>query len=340
MLPRLTFVVVLIWIFLAPFSASAVIVETRSGDKIRGHLIEKNQVRVVVRLDGQEKTKTIERNNILNIVETVNIVRLNALDPKDPKSYRIYAEELAAQRNDPEARDMALRLFLIAAYLDPRKQGYNCLMRMSNLARNSDEARSFRAMAYLLDLLHDKSTLEKKSPGSGGSRAREKFLQALNLFRRGKTKTALELASEKGVADYFSIIPGLLSYQEFVRICKENPECSCKTGRIFCRKCLGKNPLCPACKGKGWNFCKKCKGKPRFVPISPLQERLMLRLELLYETNPGGNLNSSTKSHEKRWSRIIANRQLQPVPVLSLFTITEFDPRNCVHKNGKWVKPG
>jgi hypothetical protein len=40
------------------------------------------------------------------------------------------------------------------------------------------------------------------------------------------------------------------------------------------------------------------------------------------------------------WSAALAAGRTQPVPSLSLETLTEFDPKLCVYRDGKWVAAG
>ena len=110
--------------------------------------------------DGKEKIKDYELSKI-DIIYQIDVERLKKLDKNDPKAYYDYAEELADKKwkDDPEARDMARRLFLIAAYLDPRQFGRSALLSMIPLAGTEAEARRCRAMAFLLDPKGDDKVL-------------------------------------------------------------------------------------------------------------------------------------------------------------------------------------
>jgi hypothetical protein len=213
-------------------------------------------------------------------------------------------------------------------------------------------------MAFLLDIIASQKTLENPDPATkGDTKARDEFLKALECLRRGQTKQALTHAETKGVPDYFKLIPGLMTYQDFIKSCKDNPECSnCydkklkySSGRVQCPKCSGNGVIksltdgkietCPDCKKKGFKICSKCRGKPHTVKVSPLQLQLILQLELLHETKPKAKLDPTAGAKSDKWSAILVGTQVPPLPVLSLRYLTEFDPRQSVYKDGKWVQP-
>lgn len=333
----------LVFLFVAviPLPAWSIILETKEGRTIRGHLLRQDPLRVIIRVDGDRDETIFLRVNVKEIYQVVKVERLEELNPAKPSTYFDYALELAGQTEDPEARDMALRLFLISAYLEPHTYTYSALLRAANIARTPREARAFRALAYLQDLLHDPQILKSKdNPTPVNRQARVNFLKALELYRRGKTKEALEAASKDGVEDFFGVVPGLMSYAQFVQNCKLYPECTCKTGREFCFTCRGKGTLtCPDCKGKGWLVCKKCQGQPRRVPITPAQKQLLLQLQTLADTAPDQPLDSFRDENNKRWSLLLQQQRIEPIRVLSLICLTEFDPRQCVYRNGAWSVP-
>src|SRR5262249_32601062 len=124
-------------------------------------------VTIKVRLaDGTEKTHEYERSKI-KIIHEVDRKQLEKLSQNNPQGYFDQAEKLAKHPQDPEARDTAMRLYLIAASLDARQFGASGLTRMSALASSRAEARKCLAMAYLLDAKQDAKLLKAeggKSP--------------------------------------------------------------------------------------------------------------------------------------------------------------------------------
>ncbi len=153
-------------IFLAPQPASAVIIFLKGQDQpLLGYLVRETSDVVVFRQlleDGQQRRRTLSKSEIEDLIISVSDERLEKLERSDPQAYREYAEELSEKRKDPDAQETAIRLFLIAAYLDTDRLGRSCLLGMAGLARDEAEQRRFMAMAYLLDPKHDSSLL--KSP--------------------------------------------------------------------------------------------------------------------------------------------------------------------------------
>src|SRR5688500_3779674 len=110
-------------IALAASPAAAVVVYRRGAtEPVVGYLVRESEQEVVLRLSleaGKSEDVTIRKSDIEELLYTVDAARLSALDPARPQEYREYADELAEKKLDPEARDAAMRLYLIAAWLDP-----------------------------------------------------------------------------------------------------------------------------------------------------------------------------------------------------------------------------
>lgn len=330
---------VLVFVFFVPLPAWSVIVEMKDGKIYRGYLVDQNVLRVTVRLEGKKEPISLDRRDVATVTQVVREDRLKELKPANPEMYFNYAEELASSKDDPEARDMALRLYLIAAHLDGKKYGYQAMMRMSLLARNSTEKRTFTAMAFLMDMLRDEKTLKSSPVAATNREARTSFLKALELLRRGKTTDALKYAQQDGVRQFFGVVPGLMNYDEFIELCQKYAECThCRQGRLTCPRCKGGSGQlnCATCNAKGWIVCSACNGKPRRVPLSPAQVETILRLQVLAAENPEAKLEVSKGAESASWSRLLSPTQMQPVPVLSLLHMTEFDPRKNVYVNGQW----
>src|SRR5262249_6907539 len=95
---------------------------------------------------------------------------------------------------------------------------------------------------------------------------------------------------------------------------------------------------CTACTGKGDVFCASCDG----TGVSPVPEdmlRIVLRAELWAVDQLSAAPRDKTGTAAMSWSAILEARQATPVLPLSLDTITEFDPRKCLYRNGVWTAP-
>jgi len=330
--------------------ASAIVLLTPGKLQVAGYFEkeEGNQIYVRVKTaDGKEEIKMFDRSKI-TIEHQVDRVKLGRLTKETPKAYRDYAEELAKQTKDPEAMELAIRLYLIAAYLDPANLGRSSLMNMSALAKRPADARKYRAMAFLLDTKGDegllKSEVKKALPESkAASKALTEFQKALKAYRNGELAKAKSIANDKNVGDYFAKA-GFKDQKSFLQACNDANCAKCKAGKVECATCNGKKTTdpfgmqaCATCNGKGTQTCTACDGAGK-TPISEDVLRSVLRAELWALEQILPSESASPKNNVGGWSSAVSNPQAS-IPLLTLETITEFDPRKCVFRNGSWELP-
>lgn len=274
--------------------------------------------------------------------------RLAALRPEDPDGYRAYAEELSAQREDPAAHSTAIRLYQIAAHLDPPRLGHSCVLSMIPLARSPQEERRFRAMAYLLDPAHDAAVLQAAEAQASQSaeldpRRAQSLLKPLRALRQGNPRDALALARRYKLQERLPLLSDTITYEEFERACA--PTCSaCTRGRQPCPECQGakfairdgaRRVACPACGASGDVVCSVCGGDYRSNPVSRSMLERIVRLELEWADGEDSARNT-LRAARASWSRAVQQGELSPAPNLSLETLTEFDPRQCRYRSGRW----
>lgn len=338
---------------MAPTVASGVILERKDGTRVVGYLVGEDDRTITVRrvLDGEEVTQSFAKADLLVVLRPVDPGRLEALDPAEPRGYRDYAEELAEKRDDPEARELARRLFHIAADLAPEELARGCLLGLAGLAESPAEERRCRALAYLLDPRHDRAVLAPTAaaPSRRGDRARKAFVAALQAYRTRQTTRALELARRPGVRGYFEESPGLPSYEEFVKSCMDHPECrKCgPDGRERCRTCRGTGTAggfgggeCPSCEGWGSLPCADCHGEKSTLSVDEELLRTILRCEVSEDGPPAARPRAGGgDAGPTPWSELLRHRT-RPAPRLSIRSITEHDPRLSVYRGGRWVEPG
>jgi hypothetical protein len=336
--------------------ASAILIDTGKG-RVGGFLLNDDGAKLKISVptpDGEEKVSEYLRAKI-TVLHQLDVKRLEGLAPDNPKAYRDYADELARQQDDPEARYVAQRLYLIAAKLAPAELGSSSLLRMSKLAHKPAEARKFRAMAFLLDPKADAATLKVEAPKPAPpvklpARALEDFTRALRLYRTGKLHLAIETAQHDGVDRVFGQAPGKLNVAKFVQICTDAYCPTCRVdGTVVCPTCRGRGIIvnefvqrvrCPTCKGNKRAPCPDCGGTHFRDPLPDEMVRVVLRCELWAMDQPGGGAHAGHKAaaDTKSWSTIVQSRRLSPVLPLSLDTITHFDPNKNRYRNRKWVE--
>ena len=345
-----------IGLFFSPSPVSAILIDTGAG-RVGGFVLNDDGTKLKISIptpDGQEKVSEYLHAKI-TIVHQLDVKRLEGLSSDNPKAYRDYAEELARQEADPEARYMAMRLYLIAAHLAPTELGSSSLLRMSALATTPGEARKYRAMAFLLDPKTDAEILKVEAvkpaqPAIFSPRALEDFTKALQLYRAGQIKLATETAKREGVDKIFSMAPGKINQKTFLQWCADANCTTCRAdGTVVCPACQGRGfvlnnfvqrVLCTNCKGKKKVTCPDCGGTHIRDPLPDQGLRVVLRYELWAMDQQGGGDSSVRKdaTDTNSWSAVLQSRRLSPVLPLSLETITSFDPRKCRYRNRKWVE--
>jgi hypothetical protein len=329
-----------------------VIVHLRDQDQpIRGYLVRENENTVVVaevRPDGSTVERAILRSEIRELIRSVSDEQLSALRPENPAAYRAYAEDLAAQRADPDAQVTAIRLYLIAAHLDPQRLGPRCVLAMIPLARSAAEQRRFRAMAYLLDPAHDPAilqTLPTQSSEFAGLDLRQAhlLLRPLRALRQGNPRDALALARRYKLKERMALLGDSITYEEFEQACA--PTCPhCTRGRQPCPDCQGAKFVtpsgagrvaCTTCGASGNVVCAACGGNYQSNPLSRALLERIVQLEMQWSGSPDDAANAS-RAARPAWSRTWQLGNLAPAPDLTLETLTEFDPRQCRYRDGRW----
>ncbi|MBI2480501.1 MAG: hypothetical protein HYV60_18300 [Planctomycetia bacterium] len=302
MMPR--FLTAILFLVIGSFSVpcwAVIVFQKNQAEPIRGFLIREDGVQIEVHepLPGGDVRKHIvPRVSIDDMIRAVEPERLAALNPEAPEGYRSYAEDLAGKTEDPEARVMAIRLYLIAAYLEPGKLGRGCLLGMAGLARTPSEERAFRAMAFSLDPDHDPSLL--KTPKATAAEFtglkdedRHALRTALQLLRSGKLVEArrhFQRPPVQAAATYYDHALSKSDYQE----------ANGAAGRL-----------------------------------SPHLLRKFLTLEIaLSTTSPTESIDEAPAFTP--WSQLVARDDTQPVQPQTLTTLTEFDPRQSIYREGKW----
>jgi len=302
-----------------PATASAVVLLVRGNDRpVGGYLVREDAEVIVIRdtaEPGKGREREFRKSDLLDIIVTVSTDRLARLRAGKPDDYRDYAEELAEKRRDPEARDMALRLFLISAHRAPERLGRSSMLAMAEIARDADEANRFRAMAFLLDPNHDSQLLPAADSRSAGvakadpreasresNRESSPMLLALRQLRRGERDAARKIAERITGRGEIAAVPGVLSNDEFLAACREKP-----------------------------------------LAAPTLQKILRAEIALLDQAagnRPGRAVVAEpATTDEPRWQRELRLRGPAAALPLDLERLSEFDPRLCEFREGQWTLP-
>lgn len=337
-------------------AAAVIIYVKEQAQPIRGYFVREDDQAVTLlelRADGSTTERSIPRSQIEDMIRSVSEQRLSELDPSKPDAYREYAEELAEKRKDPDAQQTSIRLFQIAAVLDPERLGRSCLLGMVPLARTADEQRRFRAMAYLLDPAHDTTLLQTVSQPSASStpstlddKQAEFLLKSLRMLRQGKRKEALAHARRCKLEERLPLLTETISYEEFEKACR--PTCpDCDRGKQVCPSCGGtrtvargdgSNVPCGACGASGEVPCTVCHGNFKSPPLAPSLLKRILEVETQWLPEVRGAAPTTVPSEAPDWSRTARRDQTSPAHALNLDSLTEFNPRHNRYVDGKWTE--
>ncbi len=304
--------------FLPRCNAATVYLKGKS-QPVYGTLLKKTSNNLAIRVadSGAAGTKdiVIPLVEIDEVFEPISLPRLEKLDPAQPDAYRLYAEELAEHRKDPEAAAMAIDLFLRSAILDKGPGRDSALRGLVASARNAGERRTFAAAALAvsptlpLKLLEDSSrsklttsgTTEEPTAG-GGVPTRERLLLFIQSVRMGRGPGL----SPQGqtLLDQFPphLLPGQLTLEQLAAVAKKATR---PTG-------------------------------------TTLRELLLIeaRLEQEDEVNShrpqeGNSLGFAAGSWE---TGALSKHRFQPIPT-SLQDLTSSDLLATVFRQGKWTRP-
>lgn len=267
-----------------------------------GYLVRQDDHAVTLREvlpGGKSKETTFTRNQIDELIVTVSPERLTALNPAQPSVYLEYAEELAEKQRDPEARETALRLYAIAASRGDDVIRHSALLGLVALARSPSEERQLRAAAYLFDPAHDEALLKPAE----ATAARPALGSLADLL------TTLKLIRQGKVTQARSML--------------ERPALRNEATKFLSIITLDELAELSA-----------------VTQLSNPQLLRVLRAETaLEEWKLGRSAATTAASDPAQWSAILRPGGMSPLPALSLTTLTEFDPTDCVFRQGKWTKP-
>ena len=173
--------------------------------------------------DGKTfETITIARNAINSTIVNYDSVRLSSLVHGDWKPWHEYAEELISQKQDPVARNVAMRLLvIIAGNSKNSRQRQAALNDLVALAEDDRQREKLLVLRYLETGQQKQSAADSAPkaplPGAGDRDAAAKMVQ---LIRRGGSVNR-QLASEQ-IKKTVSAFEHVCTWQELLQIANAN----------------------------------------------------------------------------------------------------------------------
>ena len=198
---------------------------------ICGRFIDADDVKIVFRYHAKSNrdrrtsgTVDIDRAEIELMIRNIRPDQLSSLSPDDPDSYRLLAEELSSQLQDWEARDLAVRLYLIAATNSTDEKQLSALNGMINLARDEAEREEFKILRFLVSRsgasLPEFNKDKQMAKLTASTRAR--VLDAVQAIRRGQGSRALQIINQADVQSALTTWEHVCTLSELNRMARAN----------------------------------------------------------------------------------------------------------------------
>ena len=268
-----------------------------------GQVTQNDAEGIVVKFDMPQQGVTqilIPRDEVVEHIVTVSASRLEALNDGDWAQYRDYAEELAAYRVDPQAHQLAIRLYLIVAYYANDNLRSGAFRALIEIARSAEEEKRFRTLAF--QVMGNKAS-HLLAPPKGitpiqlpDESAQRELLQCIRLVRQGAGEQALDLADSPAVQAAFESISNVMTFRDF-------------RDAAYDRK----------------------------ISQDRLKQLVQLELALLGGAQRRNVAQPISTSPD--WGRLVAEDSRQPFVPVEWANATEFDPRNSRYQKGTWERP-
>ncbi|MEZ6092404.1 MAG: hypothetical protein R3C05_31245 [Pirellulaceae bacterium] len=297
---------------------------------------------------GGKQRRQMDRGEILRVLHSVSPERLEKLRPEDPKGYKQYAEELAEIQIDPEARPMAMRLYHIAAYLDPQTLAESCLLAMARIADNEAERRRLLFAAYLFGKSGERRILSSAERLSAGN-VPEKIDHSLNILERLRTRQTYKFDAED-----LAVLRGLLPTYTAPLTDNElldqiDARCpDCRSGYVRCEHCSGRGTTGAGARRRQCRYCTRgkipCKTcgtyfREQALPEAFAREIVGAELALRRQrVEPQAASGAKQSDSDIAWSATFRQSPDHFIPPLTLLGLTEHDPTQCLYKSGQWVR--
>lgn len=252
---------------------------------------------------GVYESRVFQRSDVLAFVVTIDTERILALQPGDWKPWRDLAEELSVQVADPEARDLAFRLYLILARNAPqplREAAFRGAIGISEHYSSSQWSRRIRILAWqesggMIELpdLQDAGDKPAADPAGGQSFARQ-LASAIHDYRTGDRGALGKLARDEEFAGRMSPYAWLCTAEQFKQIASRET--------------------------------------PDFGELS-----ILLRLELAALAAVDGKAPREV-TRDSPWSVLVQQNRTAPAPA-DFAAFEGIDPLAVEYRNGTWQRP-
>ena len=171
----------------------------------------------------------------------------------------------------------------------------------------------------------------------------ELVLRPLRALRQGHRRDALALARRNKLKERLPLLSDTVTYEEFERACAHMSALharaavlpgvpGAKFGRVTARPRGLSHLRC----GRRCRLLRVWRRLPVQSRPASLLERIV-RLELQWPPGEDSPAAAPRGAHPS-WSRAVQAGQLSAARDLTIETLTEFDPRQCRYRDGRWTQ--
>lgn len=274
--------------------------------------------------------------------------RLESLTPEEPLEYFRLGEEAM----DLHENQVAQRLFVLAATLDPANFGRSACLALAELAGRTDQpderARLLGIAQMYSSTASDDSNMNQspapittdaatsQSAGSASDSGPAMVSAFLGYYRQGEGSRALRALeinpeTEPLLREYGRSLGSVGSIISWLRA---NQRCeTCRNERVLaCPSCRGgADPArCSVCHDRRYIVCTTCDGDPGPELIAE-QVNAMIRFEVAMLSGAGASWSAQIQLDTGRPRHV-----LDPKNLAASFDI---DPTATIYRNGEWLAP-
>jgi hypothetical protein len=292
-----------------PHPGQADVIFLNDGNRVCGLLEREDRDHIFFQQrmagSGRYQPRIFLRDEVRRIVVTVDRQRLESLRHGQWSDYQDLAEELAVESADPEADDLALRLYLIVARHaeEPRRAaGFRGAIRVAT-ATEAATPLSRRIRALALQTYEDDASWFDGStvvppgiePLSPATQARLAAVAAeIRLRRQGLPDSLGQLIKDPLTRDALSAVQPAATWQRFTEIASKPKLNNADTARLL---------------------------------------NVELAIEALSDATPPAPL-----PRDGAWS-VLVGLNRPPVHLVDFSNVSEFDLNATVFRNGGWERP-
>ncbi len=256
-----------------------------------------------------ERKQSFAASEIEFLVRNIDSTRLESLSPKRPNEYREYAEELAVQKNDMAARQLARRLYLLAAAHSTEDLRRSSLLGLIAIAESAEEYERLKMLHVLSD------------PESGDANELSETRYGMGSKQNENSRSAKSDFSETEKARMLELI---------YAIRREN---SSKSKRLLDDD--GNHEIFQKWKA----YCSLAELKRIASAQRPSKVQLAKLLSIEIQILNSDTTVIARPVRSKAWSDH-ASRPSSTIGVLPTFeNVTRFNPKQSVYRNGRWEEP-